>query len=161
MNFLQSRKSIMLFAIIGILVIVVAGLWWWMDKSNKDASDKASNVLEVKRTVVPNDQIPEKFPAGIPIEKDAQVTQNYTATDKDGQFIAVRVFITQKSLEKNYEVYTKWFNDRGWTIESSLNESATLKAISAKKADTRVQITLNDLENLSRKTVSITVHTIK
>lgn len=151
----------MLFAIIGILVIVVAGLWWWMDKSNKDASDKASNVLEVKRTVVPNDQIPEKFPAGIPIEKDAQVTQNYTATDKDGQFIAVRVFITQKSLEKNYEVYTKWFNDRGWTIESSLNESATLKAISAKKADTRVQITLNDLENLSRKTVSITVHTIK
>ena len=159
MNFLQSRKSIMLFAIIGILVVLGAIVWWWMNKTNQAGND-GNNVLQVKRTVVPNTQIPEKFPAGIPIEKDAQVTQNYTATDKDGQFIAVRVFITQKGLDKNYEVYTKWFNDRGWKIESNLNDQADFKAITASKGDTRVQISLNNLPSLSRKTVSITVHTI-
>lgn len=160
MEFLQSRKAIWVFVAIGLIAILTAGISiWYASKYNSDDKDQVK-APEVKKTIVEAEAIPPRFPAGIPLEKDAKIIQNFSITTPGGGFQSSRTFETQRSLDENFALYNQYFNNRNWKIESS-SDTAQLKQVTAVKDDLQVQVVLNENTEQNRKTVEITVRDFK
>lgn len=153
MNFLQSRKVIFIFAVVALVAIGVALYQFWQNKQAGQGDPEVKE--EITRTAVPQSNLPPKFPAGIPIEKDAEILTNLYVTTPSGDFQSTRMFITSESLDDNFDLYKQYFMSNNWVIASSSNSDPKLKQISAKKDDLLVQVVLNEVP--SRKTVEINV----
>lgn len=153
MNFLQSRKVILIFAIIALVAVGIALYQLWQ---NKQAGQGDLEVKEeITRTAVPQTSLPPKFPEGIPIEKNAEILTNLHVTTPSGGFQSTRMFVTQESLDDNFTLYKQYFMSNNWVIASSSNSDPKLKQISARKDDLLVQVVLNEVP--TRKTVEINV----
>ncbi len=150
MSFLQSRKIIWLFVVVAVIAIGLYVFMLWREKRLAEQDYQP----QLTRTVVAQSELPPRFPAGIPLEKDAEILQNTYTTSDIGGFQSVRVFITKKSLAENLNLYKQYFNDNHWTIESSIDQPS-LKSISASLGELLVQVVLNEVPE--RKTVEITV----
>lgn len=150
MSFLQSRKIIWLFVIVAVVAVGLYLFTVWRDQHLADQEYQP----KLTRTVVMQSELPPRFPTGIPLERDAKILQNTYTTSDVGGFQSVRVFITQKSLAENLQLYKKYFENDDWKVESSVDQP-NLKSMSVSKGDLLVQVVLNEVPE--RKTVEITV----
>jgi hypothetical protein len=154
MNFLQSRRTIVtLLAIIVLAGAAIGGYMWWQARQSATAEDEQS-VLTQK--AVPQSSVPSRFPAGIPLEKDAKILVNLDTTSTDGRFQGTRKFVTKKSITDNAKLYEDFLARDGWTI-ASRTDLPDLKHFSAKKDDLLIQIVLNESAVPDGDTVEISV----
>lgn len=145
-------------AAIALLVVVAAGAWFLLVKlEKKNAANKAkpAPLVKAQKMDVDFSKTPQKFPADIPLEKNANITQNYNATTPEGVFQATRVFETSKSLADNMTLYTDFLNKNGWKISSTIDKPS-LKSIIGKKGSETLLINITDNAVNHKKTVSIT-----
>lgn len=111
---------------------------------------------EIKIQQVEKNQVPANFPFDIPMETGAAITVNYNAAAPDDRTQATRGFITQKTLGENYQLYTDYFNNNGWTIFNKL-DADNFKLITARKANLTATVTMNQNSATKVNTVQISV----
>ena len=154
-NFLQSKRLIWVFVIIAAVAIVATGIaaLWYKQQSFQSGETKSSQITKKSISV---EKVPENFPAGLPLETGAKVTQNYTATTATGGVQATREFETKKTLDENYKLYQDYLKKNDWQFSGGTNQP-DLKVISADKGDLHITITINNNTVTKVKTVEITV----
>ncbi len=134
-----------------ILILAYAGYSWWQSRQATNSNDKP--IITTK--AVPQNQLPERFPSGIPIE-DGKILVSLDQTSTDGRFQGTRKFVTAKTIEQNAALYKDYLTKNGWKIESTTDQP-TLKHFSARKDDLLLQIVLNEAEVTDGNTVEIIV----
>ncbi len=134
--------------IIGIVVVVVVilGVLMLTGSLKRNSLQTGSPSPTPKQTIVintvPLSQLPSGLPAGLPLEAGATITQNYTTTNPNGLPLAVREFISKKTLAENLTIYKTSLTDAGWTISNVVNDP-TIKIIEAKKGAVSVRILIH------------------
>lgn len=116
---------------------------------------RQSQELVVTSYPVETTATPTLFPAGLPLEENVPILENYSATASDGRLQSTRIFETLKSLEENSAIYQEYFVTDGWTITAYKNEE-NYKALLAKKGGSSAQVVMNqDAEGIRTVQVSI------
>jgi hypothetical protein len=160
MDFLQSKKIIWVFVVIAIVAVGVAIVVGLLSKQ-QTTSDKStkSGEFTVNKKDVAITKLPDKFPADLPMEKEAKVLQNYTSTTAAGGYQATREFETKKTLAENVKIYTDYLKKSGWTMGTGIDKT-DFKVVSATKEDLSLQVTVQSLPS-NVNTVTISLQQIK
>jgi hypothetical protein len=145
-----------------ILVLVVIGGVAFLVVTILKTGETYPNIVkqekfEVARTQVDQSKLPDKFPADIPIEKNATTTDNYNASATNGMSQATRKFETVKTLDANFKLYSDFFSKNGWQTTNTINQPE-LKVIFAAKDGMNAQVVIakNSITNKSTVEISIT-----
>ena len=140
---------------LGLLILVALIISLIAYQANKSkVKDEPEKVLQVDKQEIPADKIPDKLPANIPIEKNAKVRDNYSASTNDGRTEATRSYETSKSLEENLSIFTEFMKSNGWTITSTTDQEK-YKAVSGVKGSSSLLVQMNTDVGTDAKTVSI------
>ncbi len=159
-NFFTDKKMLYLYLAIGItsvlVAIVLAGLWrGWSDNGNR-VDQPADLPLGISRQQIPESQLPANFPADIPQEDGAVVTQNYIASTPEGYEQSTRTFETTKSLTENIRIYQDYFTNNNWlVIESKVLPS--FQSLLVSNGDLQASVGVNENSVTKVKTVNITI----
>ncbi len=126
------------------IAVLVIGALAYQSYMVQQSSEPKTEAPVFTRTEVNSNTLPEKFPADFPLEKNAQVLSNYTATGQ-GIFQSTRQFQSKKTIDENFKIYNDYLTQNKWVVESILNNSKIpdTKSISAVKGPAHVTITLN------------------
>lgn len=151
----SKNQKFRLFTIIGVVFLLLLLGYGLAIYSQKRAQDKiASFPLSVRKENVELSRLPDKFPASVPIEDDAVITQNYNAYLDNGTFQATRTFETKLSPEENLEIYTDYLTDQGWKIESNIDEADSKTVLGAKGTQKlQVSIYTNKVRGVNKVTI--------
>lgn len=144
------------FVLIGLgAVIVIIALAYWLHRAgvqtpvasvplvNNSASTTTPTASHqpVPITAVDPKQLPQKFPADIPLEVGATIIYNYNAVNAQGQFQATREFISKKSADANFTFYQTALKASGWNITAATDDTArNQKIILASKGSNNLNI---------------------
>lgn len=151
-NFLQSKAIIWFCLLAGIIAIATV----MAARRYGNAPTTPPVELKVETKDVPTSQFPENFPTDLPIEKGAEVTQNYTATTNDGRFQATRTFQTAKTLDENYKIYRDYSLKNGWELGTGVDQE-NIKVVTATKGNLTMTVTISQSTSSQAKTVNITI----
>jgi 16S rRNA C967 or C1407 C5-methylase (RsmB/RsmF family) len=110
--------------------------------------------IKVTKTEKAPTELPDKFPKDIPMETGAKVVQNYNATTEDGRFQATRVFESKKTIDENLKIYEEYLKTSKYTLDPVVSVN-NYKAVSGKKLNAQLQISLDYNTNTKISTVSI------
>lgn len=118
----------------------------------KEELPKTAEIQQVAEGTLPN-----KFPADLPIEEGAKVTQNFNATETDGRYNATRQFQSKATLSANLTLYTNYLKNNGWEILTTLDQP-TLKMVLGRKDKQQLQaaIAIDPSTNNNVVTLSLT-----
>ncbi len=152
-NLFQSKAVIWLCLLAGI--IALAAIIVFKQSATKNSEIKSTE-LKVEQKDVDISKLPDTFPADIPLEAGAKITQNYNATTNDGRSQATRAFETTKTLDENYKIYTNYIKNGGWTLGTGVDQK-NFKVITASKNGQVLQITMNLNLGTQVKTINITL----
>lgn len=122
------------------------------NRNGEQAVDQAQ--LPVQTTPLPEDKLSSKFPSNLPIEANAEITQNSESKSDEGAQQGTRVFISQKTSTENLALYEAWMKANGWDVLSKMDE-AGIKMVLGKKAYQLLQATVT--ENADKKTTTVTL----
>lgn len=145
---------------LAVLLVIVGVVYWFFVKPVKTVpvNQASQNQIKEKKEIVKKDVapdvVPERFPANIPIESGAKITQNYNATAPDGRFQATRVFATSLTLAQNLKIYRDFLVKDGWKIETTL-DMENYKMILGSKANAQLQVSIDNNAAIGLKTVNI------
>jgi len=161
MDFLQSKKIVWVFAVIGIIIVALAIVMVIINRqmakpTTTKTNTKTAAELKVDRQEVPPATLPENFPTDIPLEKDAKVIQNYTATTNNGGFQSTREFETKKTLAESYRIYKAYFQQNGWQLSGGVDDTY-VKVVSANKGNLTATVTMDYNLKTDIKTIEITI----
>ena len=161
----MTPKSKLWMGIAAVVIILVLAWLAFSHSSKPQSGNPAQNPkatstqpsaivpLKVTRTDVPPAQAPTGFPTDIPIEKNAQIIQNYNAT-ANGLIQATRTFITKQTLADNFTLYSNYLKNSGRTVTNSLDLS-TDKGLAATRNNSNLQITISQNTITKVNTVDI------
>lgn len=142
-----------------VLVVMVGAAFWvvtiFKTKEVQPNIVKQEN-FTVTRTQVDQSKLPEKFPADIPLEKNATTTDNYNASATNGMFQATRKFETAKTLDANFKLYSDFFSKNGWQITNTINQPE-LKVVFAVKDGVQAQAVIAKNSVTKKSTVEISI----
>ena len=146
------RKKII---ILIVVLAVTAGVALWASRGQKSTSKQSQKTgqqseeqqpapppLKVTKSEVDASKLPSQFPANIPIESGAKITQNYNASAENGLYQATRAFESAKTLDENFKLYSDFVQRDGWKLLTGLNQDK-LKVIAAQKDKANLQITMS------------------
>lgn len=155
-----AHTKVIIVALVAITAILIIGIYSWFQK-NPESSFIPQFPLEKKTNIkqLPIDQLPRLLPPDIPLEitkeSGIRVVQNYSQIvgNKEQNTYA---FLSNKTLEQNFEIYKKFLQDDHWTIVSVVNQT-DLKSISAKKTPNYLSVTINLNKQTNQTIVDITI----
>lgn len=149
----MSKKKIAILIVLAVLAVAAAAYYFLGLKSQKDRQLEESR--KVEKTNVDFSMAPQKFPANVPIESGARITQNYNSTSADGRFQATRAFETKVTLSENLKIYSEFLKSDGWKVDATTDE-ANYKMVFGAKGKSTLLISIDENKANSMKTVSIT-----
>lgn len=132
------------YVIVLVIVIVAVGFWLWSQKrpTGPLSSEPVNRVVDIDPAV-----LPEGFPADVPLEQDAKVVSNYTATSPYGEVQSSRTFESVKSIKENFDLYKAFIKDKknGWTYLNEVNDpfDPDHKAIFAQNAQGTLSVNIS------------------
>lgn len=157
----NSHKLTKLLLVIVAVLILAFVLYKFIGSKQESVKLQTPEKAIVEKTDVDFSKSPEKFPANIPIEAGAKLTQNYNATTPEGEFQATRSFITTKSLDENVKIYSNILEKDGWK-SSVVVDNSNFKMISGTKDKKQITISVDDNNTKNIKTVTISyIETLK
>jgi hypothetical protein len=136
----MTKRSYIIFA--AVCVVIVIGAAWLILSSRKSHPAAPTSVM----ADVTASQLPQGFPANLPIEPGATLTQNYTTTNPAGNLLAVREFVSKKTMAENFALYKNFLITNGWSITFTL-DAADQKVLNAQKENIQSRVrtyTAND-----------------
>lgn len=151
---MKITKSIKIGLVVFAVIVVGALIGLMVTRHNQPPAASQIAPLQVNKTEVSTEKLPEKFPTDIPLESGANIINNYNATTPDGRFQATRTFQTSKSLSDNLAIYSKYLTDHKWVVKT-VSGSESAKMVSGSKDNQRLQITLSENSESHIKTVAI------
>lgn len=159
MNNSDSIKKVLVGLIILLAIVaavtVIATMFMNRDQSSLPTDQSGEETQqEITKTDVESTKVPDKFPANVPMEEGAKITQNYNATAKDGRFQATRAFETSRTLAQNLTTYQTYMNSNGWEIKSTIDQE-NYKMLFATKDNATLQVDMNNNLEMDVKTVNI------
>lgn len=158
MNNQDSIKKILvgLIMVIAIATVVTLIITIAMRQSVQVTDNPANNDPKptLQKTEVDPSQKPDKLPANIPLEANAEITQNYTANNAEGKFQSTREFKTQRTLAENLSTYSQYLKNNGWTITTTVDQP-TYKMVMGSKGYQKLHISIAENTVSSVKTVTI------
>lgn len=110
---------------------------------------------EVTKKEVPVTEYPEGFPINLPIEPDAQITQNFNVTTPDGRTQSTRGYVSAKSLADSYKIFSEYFKKEGWIITAEVDQPK-LKVLSATAGGQNIKIDMTESVD-GQKSISISL----
>ena len=158
---MSNSKLPLIIVVVVVLILAIGGYYFWQDKKTDDNSPKTGDVatnIQVTKTEIPTDQLPQKFPLNVPTEEGALITQNYNAKTPDGMYQSTRAFQTEKSLADNLAIYKAYLSQNGWKVDATVQQE-NYAMISGSKAGDKLQVSINNNTVNKVKTVSITLTT--
>ncbi len=167
MDYLKSHLGLSAIITLVIIVLLLAGYLAFSKgqlKQNNGKKDQqiSERQLNVRKEEVKKDQLPKDFPANLPIEEGATITQNYNATSADGTFQATRVFETKKSLDENYKIYQNYLQANGWKIQADLKQDNYQMLLGVKEGSSlQVSINKNSVNGISTVDISYSKSLVK
>lgn len=93
--------------------------------------------------------VPADFPAGIPLEEESKIEQNYGLNYVDQKQFTI-VFLSAKTVKENYALYADFLEKQNWII-SNKYENAGLSSLYGTKGNNDINVTMN--ENTSTTSV--------
>lgn len=150
-----TKPSKNIFIILGAVVVLATLLFLGIKYffNEKEVIVPVEEKPEVTISPVEAQNLPEKFPANFPLEKDVPINANYNA-EASGSFQSTRQFISKKTLAENYKLYTDYLKKDGWTITATL-DTEDVKSIFAQKGRVSITITMNKNSMSGENTVDI------
>lgn len=119
------------------------------DKSQiKPDQQNAPTIPRVSLSDVPKDKLPEGFVAGFPLESGAEVLNNYTSKS-DAGLQSTRRFVSKKTLDANFKLYSDYLKQNKWTINGS-TDSGTVRSIAAVSPD-GISVNITIAQNILSK----------
>ncbi len=132
------------FKFIVMVAALLALLFVAIQLSKKPVSKEAAPTTEAPKTAeikqVAENVLPDKFPADLPSEAGAKITQNFNATEADGRFNATRQFQSKNSLADNLKIYTNYLKSNGWEILTT-DDQPSLKVVLGRKDKQQLLVT--------------------
>lgn len=111
--------------LIVILAVVVAAVWFLKkQRVPPPGSEPAKQTTPaVIREALPQEQLPKNFPADFPLipAEKTEIVQNDNVT-VEGKQQGRRQFVSDKTLEENYQLYKDYMQKTAWLILSDINE---------------------------------------
>lgn len=95
-------------SIIVAIVLIAAGVIYYKHFYNPQEP--------TERTEVDIVTLPDRFPADIPLEQDAGIIENYTASGPGVLFQATRTFTSAATAAQNMAKYQSFFSGENWGI---------------------------------------------
>jgi len=154
-----------------IILIVAAGFGIYLFQKNKKiipvsspqnieqpAAEKSQpqDSQEPQKTDFGTD-VPTDFPTDIPIESGAKVQQSY-GLNYAGQNQLSIVFLSAKTVQENYLVYSDFLKKQNWNILNTYDKPA-LSSLYGTKENNEINITIseNTSDAFAKSQVSISV----
>jgi hypothetical protein len=153
-----NRKNVLLASVLFVFIAAVLALNQAGLFKNKQAN--LPPPPKYTKTDLPTDKLPEVFPKDLIQEKNVMVLESYKADvevtkSESGKTQYTVKYITKNSLDKNFELYFKYFVFNKWVIlnQSKIENYATIRV--AKGIDS-VTMILNVDKTRDLSTVDIT-----
>lgn len=105
-------------------------------------------------TTLPADNISAMFGKNFPWEKNAQLLENYIAPAGSNQQQASRQYVSQKTMDQNFQIFKTYLSGNGWHIVTSLDTDNLKTIVAADKSNT-TRINLNISQNTVNKQVVV------
>lgn len=104
------------------------------------------------------DQLPEGFPKDIPLEKGAEILQNYSFYNSDvpSKKQATREFISSNNLNQNLKIYQQYLQKNDWSIYRIL-QTAEIDGLFARKKGREISIILRPDKTTGKVIVNISL----
>src|SRR5574340_549763 len=150
---------------IAVLIIIAAAALLWQNFSKRQPKGKDEQEQQATLTgktplamsQVSNNQLPELLPKNLPVEKGAEVLENYEFSDAStGQRQSTRSYATKKSPEENVEIYKKYLLDNQWSAVS-VADGNNQNILTASKGGGSIIIVVRNNAADSPDTVSVSV----
>ena len=136
------NKNILM-ALAGMVILLLAlVVFWEKPKTDRPQSENQNKPDKIIKKDLAADEVPARFPAEVPIEQGAQITQNYEADPPDGTHQATRVFESAKTVAQNYKFYSDFLTKNEWEIQTTLEDS-NFAGLSAAKNGTNLLVTIS------------------
>lgn len=110
--------------------------------------------------MVAKNELPKGFPGDIPLEAGAEITLNLNTINPIGGSLAVREFISAKTVAENYALYQKALKENGWKITSAQENTPLGNLIDAEKDKNKLNIRIY-VDAVKKVIVSISNMVIK
>ena len=114
----------------------------------KEEKPAGAKISTPQITQAAEGQLPEGFPASVPLNGKKKIIQAQTAIIPADSVIPERSILTvlfdsSKTPKQNYDFYTKWAKDNGWEIISQSEEEA-LSSLYLRKGTEDINIAITD-----------------
>lgn len=122
-----------IFIIIVAVLAVAAAAGWTVVNSRKSANNPPAETATNTSAQVKQSELSQPsalFPTDLPLEQGAAVLQNQTTNL--GKRQATWVFLSNKKLQENLDLYKKYVTDTGWSNIKAIDSSGN-KLLSAHK----------------------------
>jgi len=141
-----NKNLITAATVLGALALIVVGVYFFSSGSVRgpEKTDFGTSM-------------PTDFPADVPLESGAQVEQSYSL-DYSGQKQLTYVFMSRKTVEENYTLYTDFLNEQSWDLVNSY-ESPALSSLYGRKEGSDINVTISEIASSPglRSQVSISI----
>jgi hypothetical protein len=120
----NRRRTILYILVFAAVALAIGGYYYWSYykyKARQTAVPTSLEMLDVPYDEIDPEVVPLRIPQNIPLEKDAAVIANYV-DNKSEVFQSTRKFVSKKSLEENYQIYSQYLKDWEWSIISQVDE---------------------------------------
>ena len=134
-SYFLSKKFILLLLSIGVAAVIIVFLVALLNKQFPGFYGKHGYVHKE----VTSGQLPQRFPAYLPIESQATTSSNFNSLGEDGTLLASRTYASSVTPDQNYKKFTDYFQNNGWKITASSTTGAT-KSVTAQQGDTTIQV---------------------
>ncbi len=127
----------------------------------KSSENSPQNTPVFKIANVPSSQLPKYFPAGVFMEPDAKIVENYNTDFEDGRIWATRVYqslVPANKIQADYEAYLKSLS--GWTMSKIYHRENQTFLAAAKSVESLV-VTIIDKGGQTANSVTISYQTRK
>ena len=136
------NKNILM-ALAGMVILLLAlVVFWEKPKTDQPQSGNQNKSAGIIKKDLAADEVSARFPAEVPIEQGAQITQNYEADTPDGTHQATRVFESAKTVAQNYKIYFNFFTAMGWNVANKL-EKEDSAFLMGRKGETLLLVTIS------------------
>jgi hypothetical protein len=152
---MESKKSLWLLLIVGVLLVAVVVLVTLKPKKETAQENKNTQPKLVHNDIEPN-KVPEKIPTDFPFEAGATIAENYVLKSETTDAQATRKFQTKKTLAENYKIYEDYFKKNGWTITATLDQP-TIKSITAVKGKLQANLSMSENTETKARTVDVSI----
>ena len=156
----MKDKKIIILLVLAIIAALLGAVYLIQSKDTKPTeqpqvkNEEPTEKNDLVRKEVDPSKLPEKFPADMPMEAGATVTQNYNATGPDGGIQASRAFITAKTLAENITIYRNYLTKAGYDVKEILNRD-NIKVLYGVKGNTSITVAVNENSVNKEKVVNI------